>query len=83
MGHYSSFVVRIWVDEQEKLSNGYVQHVGTQESTYFTSLDKMEEFIKSHLSVSQNHLANPEDDNEIDPTLQDSEVKGGQAKYIF
>ena len=82
MGHYSSFVVRIWVEEQKMLGNGYVQHVGTQESTYFTSLDKMTEFIMNHLSSSQNHLANPEDEVEIDSLQQDSEVKGGKNKHI-
>ena len=67
MGHYSSFIVRIWVDEQEMLSNGYVQHVGTQEGIYFASLDKMTEFIMSHLSLSENIPSTGENEAELYP----------------
>lgn len=82
MGHYSSFILRIWVDENEMLSKGYVQHVGTQETLHFASLDKMTEFIISHLSPSQNFLATVEEDAKLPPLLQDSEVKGEHIEHI-
>ena len=81
MGHYSSFIVRIWVDDHE-MSKGYVQHVGTEETMHFASLDKVTEFIKSHLSISQNRLASPEDELEQNSLIRDSEVKGGYAEYV-
>lgn len=82
MGHYSSFVVRIWVDENEMLSKGYVQHVGTQETVHFASLDKMAEFIINHLSPSQNFLAALEEEPRLNHSLQDSEIKGKNIGYI-
>jgi hypothetical protein len=50
MGHYNSFVVRIWSEEAEGTTRGHIQHVGTQEEMYFHSLDKMVSFMVSHLS---------------------------------
>lgn len=62
MGHYSSFVVRIWVDDNEGgMSRGYVQHVGTQESTHFLALDKMAQFMMGHLGPSPNQRAEEND----------------------
>jgi len=71
MGHYSSFIVRIWVGEQEMLSNGYVQHVGTQEGMYFASFEKMTEFIMSHLSSPENLPTKIEDDVELYPFFKE------------
>lgn len=50
MGFYSSFVVRIWVDDDLKMQRGHVQHVGTQESISFLTLDKMHAFMMNHLN---------------------------------
>jgi hypothetical protein len=82
MGHYSSFVVRVWVDENEMLSKGYVQHVGTQETVHFASLDKMTEFIMNHLSPSQNLLAAIEEESKLPTLSQDSEIKGRNIEHI-
>lgn len=49
MGFYSSFVVKIWVDDHGKMRRGYVQHVGTQDSAHFLTLDKMHSFMMNHL----------------------------------
>ena len=57
MGYYSSFVVKVWVDDDLKMRRGYVQHVGTQETKHFLSFDKMVEFMFDHLNPSQNHTA--------------------------
>ena len=53
MGHYSTFVVRIWVNSDQRMSRGYVQHVATQKATHFVAFEKMEEFILSHLNPPQ------------------------------
>ena len=48
-GYYSTFVVKVWCDETEGVMRGYIQHVSTQEHTYFLSLENMTDFIVSHL----------------------------------
>jgi len=60
MGHYSTFVVRIWVDSDQRMSRGYVQHVATQKATHFVAFDKMEEFILRHLNPPQDDTCEPE-----------------------
>lgn len=64
------------------LSKGYVQHVGTQETVHFASLDKMTEFIINHLSPYQNFMATVEDEAILPPIIQDSEVKGEHIEHI-
>jgi len=59
MGHYSSFVVKIWVDEESGMSRGYVQHVGTQEGMHFLALDKMAQFMMDHLGSSPSQSTEP------------------------
>jgi hypothetical protein len=49
MGFYSSFVVKIWVDDDGRMRRGYVQHVGTQDGAHFLTLDKMHSFMMNHL----------------------------------
>ncbi len=60
MGYYSTFVVRIWVDSDQKMSRGYVQHVATQKATHFVAFDKMEEFILRHLNPPQDDTCEQE-----------------------
>ena len=48
-GYYNTFVVKIWRDEAEGTTRGYIQHVSTQEHAYFLSLANMTDFIVSHL----------------------------------
>ena len=50
MGQYNSFVVKIWTNEATAKFRGHIQHVGSQESTYFITTEKMVEFIMDHLS---------------------------------
>lgn len=50
MGHYNSFVVRVWTDDNMKLIKGYVQHTGTEESIHFADWGRMVDFILDHLS---------------------------------
>ena len=48
-GYYNTFVVKIWRDEAEGIIRGHIQHVSTQEHTYFLSVENMTDFIVSHL----------------------------------
>ncbi len=56
MSHYSSFVVKLWVDDCERVTRGYIQHVNTQDSVYFASLDRMMAFMSEHLHLPLNGL---------------------------
>ena len=49
MGKYNSFLVRIWKDEDEHIIRGYIQHVGSGETTHFSDWDKMVTFITNHM----------------------------------
>lgn len=60
MGHYSSFIVKVWTDETEDIARGYIQHVGTQETRYFMDLDKITEFILSHIRSQSSELKSEE-----------------------
>ena len=48
-GYYSTFVVKIWCDEAEAKTRGYVQHVSSQERVYFVELEEVLDFIRNHL----------------------------------
>ena len=50
MGYYSSFVVKIWVGDDQRMLRGYIQHVGTQDGLHFLSVDRMLSFMTGHLN---------------------------------
>ena len=60
MGHYNSFVVRLWCDAYGDMIRGHIQYVSSQEYDHFSSLKNMTDFAVSHLglppsnSVTQN-----------------------------
>ena len=54
MGYYNTFVVKIWCDYTGEMLRGNIQHVSTQERSYFLSLPDMTDFIVKHLSPSPN-----------------------------
>jgi hypothetical protein len=56
MGHYDSFVVRVWIDDAEDIIRGYIQHVGTQETMHFYDLNKINEFILRHIHLQPGGL---------------------------
>ncbi len=72
MGHYNSFLLRVWTDQHGDEIKGSVQHVGTQEIIYFTSWDKMVDFIVNHLGW---HI-NPELNEDEEQQRLDTEVVG-------
>ena len=49
MGHYNSFLVRVWTEDGENIVRGYIQHVGSQDTIHFRNMDKMMEFMMNHL----------------------------------
>lgn len=53
VGHYSSFIVRLWVDSPEGFRWGVIQHVGTQEEHKFNSVADMVEFISKHSAPNE------------------------------
>jgi hypothetical protein len=57
MGFYSSFVVKLWLDDDGKIIWGQIKHVDTQESIHFRSLDKMLLFMEEHQIPPANGFA--------------------------
>lgn len=51
VGHYNTFVVRIWCNDQRELIRGYIQHVSTESHAYFLNLESMTGFISGHLGT--------------------------------
>ncbi len=49
MGHYNTFILRVWTDGEGGWARGYIQHVNSQDRTYFTEKIRMDEFIMSRL----------------------------------
>jgi len=52
MGHYNSFLVKIWSDDNEKLVRGQIQHAGTKEVVYFRTWKKMIGSIIERLGIN-------------------------------
>jgi hypothetical protein len=49
VGYYNTFVVKIWCDDSRKMARGYIQHVSTQELSYFLDFESMNDFMVNHL----------------------------------
>jgi len=71
MGQYNSFIVKIWTNEATAKFRGYIQHVGSQDATYFITTEKMVEFIMSHLSPSPGYPANGQRDYRVTSQADD------------
>ena len=74
MGYYSSFVVKLWVKDDQSLIKGHVQHVGTQEGRHFLTFDKMMEFMLDHLNPPPNDWPGPGDEIGLSTLAQDWET---------
>jgi hypothetical protein len=48
VGHYSSFILRLWVDAQDGRRWGLIQHVSTRDKCRFSTLSEMLDFIRQH-----------------------------------
>ena len=51
-----TFVVRIWSSDGGDLLRGHIQHVRTRKRAYFTTRERLTEFIQDH---SQDPNADP------------------------
>jgi hypothetical protein len=49
MGHYTSFVLKIWVEEGNMV-RGEIRHMRTGASIYFMDVKKMWEFVLKYLN---------------------------------
>lgn len=54
MGHYNSFVVKVWTEDGDNLIRGHIQHVGTEEDMYFFKWEKVVDFIQAHINWNIN-----------------------------
>lgn len=50
MGQYTSFIVRVWMDEHGSLS-GSIEHAATREAQGFRDLAAIARFIVAHLEI--------------------------------
>jgi hypothetical protein len=62
MGHYNSFLVKIWADDNEKLVRGQVQHAGTKDVVYFRTWKKMVGFMVERLGTNGELYVNDENE---------------------
>jgi len=74
IGHYSSFIVKIWV-ERNRMIRGQIQHTATQEKVYFLELPKMTRFIMKHLDSADRDLAGEDEKSTVPVIIQDAESK--------
>lgn len=51
MGHYSSFILRLWVEPRDGLRWGLIQHVATRNKRRFSNMSEMLEFITEHAAT--------------------------------
>ena len=77
MGYYNSFVIRVWCNDDRELMRGYIQHVSTEEHTYFLHLGKITDFITGHLEP-------PASDSLVTDTTPDGRIlMAGELGDIF
>lgn len=72
MGYYNTFVVRIWCDDEGELTRGYIQHVGTDEHTYFLNMEDMNTFVLDHLGPPSSNSFPKEERRDELPLLAES-----------
>lgn len=53
MGHYSSFIIRLWVDPPEGFRWGLIQHVGSRQEQRFNTLQDMLDFMLQHADAAE------------------------------
>jgi len=52
MPHYSTFVVRILLENDNTVVEGQITHVASQKTTYFRDLSKAMDFIEHNLDAN-------------------------------
>ncbi len=61
MGHYSSFVVRIWTTREGRF-HGWIEHAGSQARMLFLEPEAMLQFIDAHLQSLPGTVPDPEEE---------------------
>lgn len=79
MGHYSSFILRLWVEADQGWRWGLIEHVASRERTRFSSPEEMLDFIQAHSEV--NELSLPFI-LESDDTAPDAPLSGNQVTQL-
>ncbi len=69
MGHYSSFILRLWVETDGTWRSGHIQHVASRNKRRFRTLQEMLDFI-SQYSVNE-EFALPFSLDGADPAPED------------
>lgn len=75
MGHYNSFLVKVWAEDGGGPVRGHIQHVGTEDTAHFSNWEKMVEFIMNHLNWKINH------DKGEDIEASPSKLEGDEARW--
>ncbi len=72
VGHYNSFIVRLWSDDHGRL-HGTIEHVATRQSLVFLDVDAIPGFIRSRLSapLSEQIIPAPVFPEPVDPDLSE------------
>jgi hypothetical protein len=66
VGHYSSFILRLWVEPDNRWRWGVIEHVATREKVRFLSPDEILDFIAAHATIDELSLPFTLDGDEPD-----------------
>lgn len=75
MGHYSSFILRLWVEPDEGWRWGLIEHVASREKLRFSSSEEMLAFIQSHSDVNEQSIPFVLAHDDSSPALPDDGEK--------
>jgi len=53
VGHYSSFILRLWVETNGEWRSGVIQHVASRNKKRFSTPEEMLDFISHHSADSE------------------------------
>lgn len=55
----SSFVIRLWKDEDRQNWRGHITHIQSRQGTYFLTFNQMEDFISKFFTGSKEKTSIP------------------------
>jgi hypothetical protein len=70
VGHYSSFILRLWVEPDNHWRWGVIEHVATREKVRFLSPEEILSFIAAHTTVDELSIPFVLDSSEADQKQQ-------------
>ncbi|MBI4332949.1 MAG: hypothetical protein HY673_16910 [Chloroflexi bacterium] len=73
MGHYNSFLVKVWSENGRDLVRGHIQHAGAEEQAYFLNWEKMLQFMARHLGEQPDRQLAEEKDSRLSQSSPDEE----------